>query len=406
MPQDTNNKTNAAAPVSTFSQEDFDKMLTSSMMGLSQMVSSADTQLEERLNKSIAGVEKSQEASKGYITSVFDREKELSSEIGKKKLTSAVESQRGYAQNTAVLKQIEQDTDKSIKDLEQRKQELILQGEAASASKIADLQFQAEEFRQKSRQQVFSNLLAFGNYGLQRQESARAERAQNFQERSAIGSIALQFGIKVNENDTIDDVINNAAQFANAQQKAQLAKLQAETRYTNAQIRKLEQGMDFELDDNTLAVIAGQIDSGLRSNDETMKTLAQTRLAKLIETKGEKAMPQLIGKIKELRNQEFSTENLTKDITQGYADGKTYGDIINAIDSDLSKGIITTEQAEEANKIAKKLKPASQRVTYPGLLKDLYGFTLGGYGAAGSFIAPDIIPESAQEDIKKFINNL
>lgn len=206
----------------------FLKQIQDSLLAQSKLVSSTSSDIEESISGAISGIEKSREASAQRIESAFDRQIGEAEGVGERALTSSREAQRGYATNTAALRQIREDTDKQVKDLEQRKQELILAGEAESASKIADLQFQALQFRQQAQQQVFSNILGMGQFGIQAQQEQRLARQQEFSEKQAVGNIALEFGLDVREGESLEGVIQRAAPLATKERKLALERMQAE----------------------------------------------------------------------------------------------------------------------------------------------------------------------------------
>jgi len=167
-----------------------------------------------------------------------------SGEIAK---TAFAESRSGFATQTAVLRQILDSTDKNLKDLEQRKQELILQGEAEAASQIAGLQLKELEFKQKSQQDVFNNLLGLSNLGISISAERRAQSAEqraneqfNFQKEQAVANIALEFGLETEPGESLSDIINRAQPLASQKARLELTKAQKEIDLINTQIAKAQ----------------------------------------------------------------------------------------------------------------------------------------------------------------------
>lgn len=220
----------------------FMQELQKRLISQSDMISSANTNIEEKINKAIGGITTANEASKAAITSQYDRQIGYTAEKQNNAITASLERGVGMQTTDVAYRAMAKEADQNLKDLEQRKQELILQGDAASASKIADLQIQTLDFKTKSMQQTFSNLLSLSNFGLQMGQEKRAQRAQSFQEQSALSNIALQYGVKVNPGDTLDSVVNRALPFANKKQQAELAKIYAETNRLNAEAAKAARG--------------------------------------------------------------------------------------------------------------------------------------------------------------------
>lgn len=234
---------NGSTPAPTNTASDFVGQLQQKLLGQSDIISSENTNLENKINEAISGIQKGAEASAAAITSQYDREIGYAKDQGDSMFTSALEAQRGFAQNTAGLKQLATETDKQLKDMEMRKQELILQGNAAAAGKISDLQLQAIQFRQQAQQQVFANLLGMANFGLQaqQQETQRSqfERQQNFQEQQAIGTVALEYGLTVKPGDTIESIVSRAMPLASKQKQLELQAMQAQINESNANIRRI-----------------------------------------------------------------------------------------------------------------------------------------------------------------------
>ncbi len=142
----------------------FEKFLTdpdfiSSITGpIEQELEAFTTKQEERFKtaeeKRAVGIEAGAERLAGEIT-----------ERGERKLTAFRERQ-GFAVNRAVIRQIEEDTQKSLKDLELRKQEALGSGQVVLADKLAALEFDALRFEQTAKQQAFSRTLQIGQFGL------------------------------------------------------------------------------------------------------------------------------------------------------------------------------------------------------------------------------------------------
>lgn len=220
---------------SNSSGDSFMKAIQEKLLGQSSVISSTNSQLESRLNAAISGVGKARDATDKSIESQYGREADFQSGQGSLAIQGQLEGRVGFATQMVAFRNLVDTTDKSLKDLEQRKNELILQNDATAASKIADLQFQALDFQQKAQQQTFSNLLGMANFGIANQQEKRLAEAQTFTEKKAMSDIALQYGLDVKDGDTIDTMTSKAMVFASEEQKVKLAKMQADIKYTNAQ---------------------------------------------------------------------------------------------------------------------------------------------------------------------------
>lgn len=221
------------------SSDPFISELQKKLLSQSDLISSSNTELEDKIGKAISGIEKSSRASAQRIESEFGREIGYAVDEGELTRTGIREAGSGFATNTALLRLVDERTDKSLKDLEQRKQELLLSGEAAAASQISGLQMQEIQFRQASQQQMFSNLLSLGSLGLQISADERAMRSQSFTETSTMSALALQYGVALQPGDTIDTVAARAAPFASEKQQLDLARIRADIARSNAEISKI-----------------------------------------------------------------------------------------------------------------------------------------------------------------------
>jgi hypothetical protein len=259
--EDTKPKTNTQEIIDA---DAFITTMQEKLLGQSGAVSSASSEIEKVIKGAVKGVKESTELTNRATESSFNRQIQDVRQAGNYAFTGGMEEQRGFATNVGLLKKINEDTNKNVNDLEQRKQELILQGNAAAASKIAELQLNALQFKQQAEQQAFQNLLSMSNFGLSVRQEKRQQRAQDFAERSAISQIALEFGLPISENDTIDSVVAKAAPLATEDRKLKLEQIRADIANSRAQAAKAMQGDpgDSPFDALTAALLAEKIDTG------------------------------------------------------------------------------------------------------------------------------------------------
>lgn len=177
------------------------------------------------------------------VTTQYDRLEGYQRDANQQTLTSTLESQRGFATNTALLTQINEQGQKSLNDLEQRKQELILSGNADASSKISALQVQQAQFMLQNRQQVFTNLISLAgvnqgqqSLGLQRAQLAQSAAQFDKTMTQKLGDTALRYGIQMQAGDTVESVINRAYPNASAEEKFNLDDMRAGLALKNAQI--------------------------------------------------------------------------------------------------------------------------------------------------------------------------
>lgn len=222
----------------TASNPDFLSTLQSTMMNQSGMISSANTGLEQAIRGAIGKVAESTSKGSQVIESKYNREIDYTNTSQQNALTAVRERGAGISTGDIAYKALAAEADKNLKDLEQRKNELIMQNDAAGASKIADLMLTTQKMKIDAMQQTFQNLMSMGNFGLAAAQEKRAANAQTFAEKSAIASVGLQYGVPVTEKDTIATITAKAAPFASKKQAAELAKLVAETNRANAEANK------------------------------------------------------------------------------------------------------------------------------------------------------------------------
>jgi len=247
------------------------------------IVSSEDTEFETAVAGIKTGLEEGQEKRAAGIEAGFERQKIGVAEAGARKKTSALEARRGFATNTALLRQLDEETEKSIRDLDLRKTEALAAGEVETANQLAQIQLQEIQFRSKQRQQGFQNLMSLAGLEFQQEqigfEAKRlgfeenridiaregltlqerqvgiAEAAQKQAERTAISEVALQYGLEITEGETLETIVQKAQPFASDQQKVALEKQRAEIANIKANTQKAIQD-GTGLSDANLDIIA------------------------------------------------------------------------------------------------------------------------------------------------------
>lgn len=237
---------------------DFMKAVQDKLLGQSGIISSTNSQLEDRLNSAISSVQTSADKSNEALKLDYGRQIGYAADAGAEGLIAGRAAGSGGVMNLAAYNALRDDTNKNLKDLEDRKQSLILQNNATAAGKISDLQIKALEFQQAAQQQTFTNLLGIANYGLNQEAAALAKTNQTFQQSQAMANIALQYGVKVNPGDTLNSVVNRAMPFASKEQQLNLAKLQAEINRANAEAAKALKGDTTGVTDLSIPTLVNQ----------------------------------------------------------------------------------------------------------------------------------------------------
>ena len=259
-------------------QDTFLSALQSKLLNQADMVSSSSTNLESKITEAIGGIQKAGAASTAALESAGGREIAFQKEQFAQQKTGVLESQRGFATNTAALRALDERTEKSVRDLEQRKQELILQGESATASKISELQMKSIEFRQKAEQQSFSNLFNMGQFALNAQAEERAksqfsqtielQKAQQaFDQSSKMATIQLEYGLKSVPGESLSSLITRAQPMADAKRRAELAKLLKDAKVDESKVNATS-GLWEEIRDRGMS--AGAAANAVAANVQVM----------------------------------------------------------------------------------------------------------------------------------------
>jgi len=137
--------------------------LQSSLLDSADLVSSSDSGIESAIKKSIAGVRDARDANASRIQNEAAQQAANIQRTGLIQQTDAVEGRRGFATQTAVLRNILNTTNQELKDLDTRKQDLLMQGEAEAASQISSLQLESLQQAQTAKQNAINNMINLSN---------------------------------------------------------------------------------------------------------------------------------------------------------------------------------------------------------------------------------------------------
>lgn len=202
----------------------------SKLLSQSSVVSSSDSDLQNSLNQAMSGVQTSQDKTDQATTLNYNQKEQDAQDKGSQDVLAGRAAGSGGVLNIGALRAVTDTIDKNVNDLEKQKQELILQNDAAGASKIADMQLQALQFKQTAQQQTFSQLLQLGQFGVQAQTEQRAQTAADDAHSEAVGKLIQdnpEAGILA--GDTLDQAyakIGHAPDSPALQlQKAQISKI-------------------------------------------------------------------------------------------------------------------------------------------------------------------------------------
>jgi hypothetical protein len=179
IPTETTTTPTAPVTSSNTSQDAFSKALESKILAQSEIVSSLDTGVEQTYADAIKNLEGAASANTERVTSEFDRQIGYRQTTGGYQTTQEVEARRGFATSRTALMALDTEIQKDIKDLEQRKQELILTGESEVASQISQLMIDKLKFKADAQQKYFNNLLGMGSFAQGQAQIAENKRQFN-----------------------------------------------------------------------------------------------------------------------------------------------------------------------------------------------------------------------------------
>jgi hypothetical protein len=361
----------------------------------SSAISSETGALEKTISDSISSVKQGQAATESRITSDFKSERNYLTNQGEASATTALEGRQGFGTQLAAMRMLTETTDKTLRDLDVRKQDALLANDSAAAQRISDLQLKEYEYRQKAKQDMFNNLISVGNYSLNkstfeagREEEAKrfglakraqkftetqgertmslAERAQDFGESEAMANIALEYGVTLQEGDTLDTVAAKAAPFASEKQKLSLEQIRAEISAAKATTARAMQQIkmdDQEFSDAERLSIAAGVRKGTIDITK-MPVLEQAKIHEVGKQLSEEAFGKLLGVAKASKFD--SMEELQAEATRQGLDF-TQSELADAFFSEgadvpARPGILQRGRQNDINRALKEAEKAGKTV--------------------------------------------
>lgn len=320
------------APSST---GDFITQLQGQLLNQSGIISSSNTNLENQMQTAMNSVQQAGTATDQGINANFQGQEDAAQQAGQTKLTSQLTTQGGFGQNVAALNQLMDQTKKQVSDLDLQRQQALATGDAATASKIADLQVQSITFQQQAQQQVFSNLLGMGDFAQKQQSNDLAQQSQDFGQQQAISTVALKYGLTVSPNDTLASITTKAMPYASQEEKLQLQQIQSQITANNAQTQKALNDIQSNqpLDPTTLAALGSMMLSNPNAVLGVVKDTAQLgQVASAANSAANKQFPDIIA----------------SNVTNGTSKSDTIGQIMASPFLNIQDKTKLVDQANEA----------------------------------------------------------
>lgn len=159
---------------------------------------SASSNIQNSINEAISGVQTAGNLTAERLQSERGREVGFAQDRASATYTTALEGRTGYATQTVALRELTDTTEKSIRDLDARYQEAILNSDAQTASTIAGLRMKKLEFLQTQEENYFKNMISMAGLeqGQGQFEAEQARLAKNAE------TDAEQFAQKMAQTDS------------------------------------------------------------------------------------------------------------------------------------------------------------------------------------------------------------
>ena len=230
--------------------------LTGRLMGQGDVVRSGADRIGEAFESAREDIEAGAEAVETGVGARFDRLRAETQDMSELRQRAFDESRQGFATNNAMLKELRKESDKKVKELERMEQEALAQNQHQTAQQLSQLRLQELQFEQQAEQQIFDNMVQSIGVGLQIQAGERDLQRLNIEQdrlrqdevriqsekRMFMANIASQYGIDMEEGETIDSLVTKVSERDLTEREAmelELLAAQIETQETqNSRLRQ------------------------------------------------------------------------------------------------------------------------------------------------------------------------
>lgn len=245
-----------------------------------------------------SGIDAAESARKSQLASIegtFGRE-QRNLERNARDARTAFAQGSSMGTSTAQFKLLNDTINQNLGDIKARKEEARLNADSNYLAQLNQLEVEYLAQKQNASQVMFSNLMQIAGlgqaesqfskqFGLQRQQFEQQKQAQQFQQEQAIGSIALQFGLDMQEGETLDSIIDRAAPIVTEQrgmdrkeQELRLQQIRASINQANASAAQIRTAAarDQKVSGMSPEELKQAVQLGLVSPDEAFKTADST----------------------------------------------------------------------------------------------------------------------------------
>lgn len=262
-----NNTANYGAPATVDTTTDPNagllKTIQDSLLSTSGIISSQGNSADNVFKSAIDTINTNRDTSNTKLQSEFERNAGYLGDNANQDMINGRAAGAGGIMNLGAYKALVDSTDKSLKDLAQRKEELVLSNNVAAADKVSELMLKQLEFKQDASQKFFSNLLGLGNFTMSvknNADNATKNITTLISDNPQAGILATdtpeQAAAKIAKNPNSPDALLKKAQYDN---------ILSEIKNRNNGVG----GTEAERTANTLASYAGAFVPGKALSDGT-----------------------------------------------------------------------------------------------------------------------------------------
>lgn len=258
MPEEENNITSPAptgGATPEIGEDPLLKSLTDRVMGQSDIVRSGADKISDAFELARQDIIEGKESTQEATELQFEGLREEAKDTSRTEQQAFSESRRGFATNTAILRDLKESADKKIKDLARMEQEAYAQGNSEAAEKLASLRLQEVEYTQNAEQQIYNNMIQEMTAGLQIREGERSQKRLQMEQqrlqqdevkietekRMFMANIASQHGVKLEDGDDIEKLLTRVSEKdLSEREQAELDLIYSQIKTEETQNRRLQ----------------------------------------------------------------------------------------------------------------------------------------------------------------------
>lgn len=214
---------------------DYITQLQQQLSGAQGAVSSAGQDIQTQIQAAIQQMQKSQQQTDLGIKNQYAALIQEQQTGYGATLFNTRAGENGLATSSVLLENLQNDNVKVIGQLMEQQTAAISQGDAATASKIADLMVQQQTLTMQNKQDVVQNMIAAaGAVNSAKQTQISQQQLQETMQND-IATLATKYGVTVKPGDNLESVINRVQPIASEQEQLTLAGARASIGLQNAQ---------------------------------------------------------------------------------------------------------------------------------------------------------------------------